>query len=83
MVTGFESFRAHFQGYEDCYTIIGGTACDILMSEAALPFRASHFLELYKGRWLQVRMAQFRSAPFLPFYRTATSKLPKNDRVVF
>lgn len=23
MVTGFESFRAHFQGYEDCYTIIG------------------------------------------------------------
>ena len=44
MVTGFESFRAHFQGYEDCYTIIGGTACDILMSEAAfaLPCHPRH-----------------------------------------
>ena len=46
MVTGFESFRAHFQGYEDCYTIIGGTACDILMSEAALPFRATRDIDM-------------------------------------
>ena len=46
MVTGFESFRTHFQGYEDCYTIIGGTACDILLSEVALPFRATHDIDM-------------------------------------
>ena len=28
-------------GYEDCCTIIGGTACDILMHDAALEFRAT------------------------------------------
>ena len=46
MVTGFESFRTHFQGYEDCYTIIGGTACDILMGDAALPFRATRDIDM-------------------------------------
>lgn len=46
MVLGFESFRTHFKGYEDCYTIIGGTACDILMSEAALPFRATKDVDM-------------------------------------
>ena len=28
MVVGLETFREAFKGYEDCYTIIGGTACD-------------------------------------------------------
>ena len=46
MVAGFESFREHFKGYEDCYTIIGGTACDILMSEAALKFRATRDIDM-------------------------------------
>ena len=46
MVIGFESFRTHFQGYEDCYTIIGGTACDVLMSEAALPFRGTKDIDM-------------------------------------
>ena len=46
MVIGFESFRTHFQGYEDCYTIIGGTACDILMSEAALNFRGTRDIDM-------------------------------------
>ncbi|MCD8013804.1 MAG: hypothetical protein LUG99_11615 [Lachnospiraceae bacterium] len=35
MVNGFEKFKEHFVGYEDCYTIIGGTACDILMNDAS------------------------------------------------
>lgn len=46
MVVGFDSFREHFKGYEDCYTIIGGTACDILMSDAALPFRATRDIDM-------------------------------------
>jgi hypothetical protein len=29
MVKGFESFQSWFQGYEQQYTIIGGTACDL------------------------------------------------------
>lgn len=33
-VMGLEAFRERFKEYEDCYTIIGGTACDILMAEA-------------------------------------------------
>lgn len=40
MVNGFDSFREKFKGYGDCYTIIGGTACDILMNEAGLVLRA-------------------------------------------
>lgn len=46
MVSGFESFREHFAGYEDCYTIIGGTACDILMTDAALEFRATKDVDM-------------------------------------
>ena len=46
MVAGFESFRSHFNGYEDCYTIIGGTACDILMSEVRVDFRATRDVDM-------------------------------------
>lgn len=34
MVEGIESFIERFKEYSDCYTIIGGAACDILMTEA-------------------------------------------------
>ncbi len=46
MVEGFESFREKFREYGDCYTIIGGTACDILMSEANLDFRRTKDLDI-------------------------------------
>ena len=36
MVPGLDSFREKFKNYTDYYTIIGGTACDILLSEADL-----------------------------------------------
>ena len=29
MVTGLKSFQEWFQGYEQQYAIIGGTACDL------------------------------------------------------
>lgn len=41
MAPGIDSFREKFKDYTDYYTIIGGTACDILLSEADLPFRAT------------------------------------------
>ncbi len=41
MVEGLELFRETFKDYADCYTVIGGTACSILMSEAEIDFRAT------------------------------------------
>ena len=46
MVNGFDSFREKFKGYEDCYTIIGGTACTILMDEVGLEFRATKDIDM-------------------------------------
>lgn len=59
MVEGFESFRKWFKGYEDCYTIIGGTACDILMSEATLDFRATRDVDMIL--LIENRFAEFSS----------------------
>lgn len=33
MVTGIDSFKEWFKGSEEQYAIIGGTACDILMTD--------------------------------------------------
>ena len=46
MVLGIDSFREKFKDYTDCYTIIGGTACDILLAEANLPFRATKDIDM-------------------------------------
>lgn len=60
MVAGFESFREHFSGYEDCYTVIGGTACDILMNEAAQAFRATRDVDMIL--LIENRYAEFAAA---------------------
>lgn len=57
MVNGFDSFREKFKGYEDCYTIIGGTACDILMNEAGLGFRATKDIDMVL--LIEERFAEF------------------------
>ena len=36
MVPGIDSFKEWFKGSEEQYAIIGGTACDILMTEGGL-----------------------------------------------
>lgn len=46
MVKGFQSFARWFQGYEKEYAIIGGTACDLLMSAEGLAFRATKDIDL-------------------------------------
>jgi hypothetical protein len=46
MVRGFDSFKLWFQGYEEQYAIIGGTACDILMAEENMDFRATKDIDL-------------------------------------
>ena len=46
MVDGIESFRDAFKDFSDCYTVIGGAACDILMSEQDVEFRATHDIDM-------------------------------------
>jgi len=46
MVNGMESFLEKFRDYPDCYTVIGGAASDILMSEAGLQFRATKDIDM-------------------------------------
>ncbi len=46
MVKGLESFKEYFKGYENQYTIIGGTACDVLMSHDGLNFRTTKDIDL-------------------------------------
>lgn len=84
MVMGFEVFKEAFKGYEDCYTIIGGTACDILMSKANLNFRITkdidmillienRFEEFGEVMWRFIKAGNYRcgwkSSEKLHFYR--------------
>jgi hypothetical protein len=46
MVEGLTIFRERFRGLEDCYVLIGGTACDLWMGERALDFRATKDLDM-------------------------------------
>lgn len=84
MVNGIETFRAAFKGFEDCYTIIGGTACDILMNHANLDFRATkdidmilvienRFEEFGEIFWKYIKEGEYRcgwkSSEQLHFYR--------------
>lgn len=46
MISGFAKFKDQFKGYEDQYVIIGGTACDLIMENEELPFRATKDLDI-------------------------------------
>ncbi len=46
MVLGFESFKKWFAGYDDQFVIIGGVACDILMTEEGQAFRATKDIDM-------------------------------------
>lgn len=46
-VIGLDHFAEFFRGFGDCYTVIGGTACDILMSAySTRTFRATKDLDM-------------------------------------
>lgn len=46
MVKGLEHFRDHFRAFADRYVLIGGTACDLALTEAGLEFRATKDLDI-------------------------------------
>ena len=46
MVRGLDLFREHFKDFADRYVLIGGTACDLIMSNVGLQFRATKDLDI-------------------------------------
>ena len=46
MVTGVNRFREHFVGHEHQYVLIGGAACELIMDEVGLDFRATKDLDI-------------------------------------
>ena len=46
MVNGLQIFKERFKFFLDQYVLIGGTACDILLEEAGLGFRATKDLDI-------------------------------------
>lgn len=38
-MVGVNIFREHFSNFKEQYTVIGGFACDLLMTDAGLDFR--------------------------------------------
>ena len=46
MVTGIDTLKKYFKGFESEYVIIGGTACDLLMAEEGLDFRATKDIDM-------------------------------------
>lgn len=46
MVIGVNRFRAHFAGHEHQYVLIGGAACELIMDEVGLDFRATKDLDI-------------------------------------
>ena len=45
-MVGLEKFRQHFAAFKDNYVIIGGTACDILLSEEGFTPRATKDIDI-------------------------------------
>lgn len=46
MVTGFTKFRDKFRGFENQYVVIGGTACNLLMENEDMVFRATKDIDI-------------------------------------
>lgn len=46
MVKGIDKFKEFFAGFEDKYTLIGGSACDLAMTEVGESFRATKDLDI-------------------------------------
>lgn len=46
MVKGLEIFRNHFAYHKDAYILIGGTACDLAMTDFGIEFRATRDLDI-------------------------------------
>lgn len=46
MVIGLEKFKERFKQFGNQYVIIGGTACNLIMENEELPFRATKDIDI-------------------------------------
>ena len=46
MANGIEIFREYFSKYKEQYTLIGGMACNLLMSDVELDFRQTKDIDM-------------------------------------
>jgi hypothetical protein len=46
MVKGIDLFAKHFDGFQDSFVLIGGTACDLWMKTLGQPFRSTKDLDI-------------------------------------
>ena len=46
MAVGIEVFKIYFSDYKDQYIVIGGMACDLLLNEAGIDFRATKDIDM-------------------------------------
>ena len=89
MVTGFTKFKERFQGFEEQYVVIGGTACDLLMENEDMTFRATKDIDIVlivesitaefgKAFWEYIKEAGYehknKSTGNTQFYRFASPK---------
>ena len=90
MVDGIESFKEAFKDYPDCYTVIGGAACDILMHESDLTFRNTHDVDMIliledkgsdfgKAFWKYIKeggyKCGYKNSEEMQFYRFSEPKM--------
>lgn len=62
-VRGQDRFKEHMAGLEDSYAVIGGTACEVLLEDADLEFRATKDIDmvlLVEGRPPEAAAAVWR-----------------------
>lgn len=89
MVTRFTKFKEKFQGFEDQYVVIGGTACELLMENEDMSFRATKDVDIVlivesitaefgKAFWEYIKEAEYehknKSTGNAQFYRFTSPK---------
>ena len=92
MVNGIVKFKEAFQGFENQYVIIGGTACDLIMENEELPFRATKDIDIVLiieavtaefGRRFWEYVKEQRKCTVLPFFCSKKQGVPIYDRAFF
>ena len=46
MVYGVEKFKEAFAAFQDCYVVIGGTACDAVLAGSRMKARATDDIDM-------------------------------------
>lgn len=92
-----DSFKQYLKGFENQYVIIGGTACELLMSDQELDFRATKDIDMVlivetlskefgEIFWKYVQDAGYqhinKSTDKAEFYRFSNPKLPNYPKMI-